>query len=150
MHSPGLHEQPHAVGMERQNRADFGCKWLLLVSGSTSSRCYRRYGRDGVWHNNPPAEPLVCGLLMRRHCVHELQAGALVMGAQQRTAVGVDLTHSLQCGKEFVTDCLLLKRKWTRFDARRAVFAGFSQVVTLEAAACRYNINNNIPIGSCR
>ena len=57
-----------------------------------------------------PAEALVGGLLVRSHGVHELQARPLVVRAQQRAAVGVDLPHALQRAEERVADGLLLRQ----------------------------------------
>lgn len=48
----------------------------------------------------PPAQPLVCALLVAGHEVHELQACALVVRAQQRLAVVVDLPHAGERAEE--------------------------------------------------
>ena len=43
-----------------------------------------------------PAQVLISSLLVGGHEVHELQAGALVLRAQEGAAVGVDAAHPLQ------------------------------------------------------
>lgn len=49
-----------------------------------------------------PAEVLVGSLLVGGHEVHELQAGALVLRAQQGPAVGMDAAHPLQSPEEWL------------------------------------------------
>mmetsp|Transcript_20960 Transcript_20960/g.45866 ORF Transcript_20960/g.45866 Transcript_20960/m.45866 type:complete len:227 (-) Transcript_20960:324-1004(-) len=58
---------------------------------------------------DPPAQPLICSLLVCGHELHELQACTLVMGAQQGAAVLVDLPHPGQRGKEVWANLLALK-----------------------------------------
>ena len=58
-----------------------------------------------------PAEVLVGGLLIGRHEVHELQAGTLVLCAQQRAAVGMNAAHTLQRTEEGFSYLAALSRQ---------------------------------------
>ena len=59
----------------------------------------------------PPAEPLICSLLIGGHGVHQLQAGAMMMTTQEVATAPVNAAHSLQSSKKIIAYVCILHVK---------------------------------------
>lgn len=100
----GLTHEPGALRLDHLEE-----DWALLEGPCRALQAIIHFGciiaaQGPAFLLDPPAQLLICCLLMSTHGVHDLQPGALMSPVQEGPAVRMDLADAIKRCKEFVAD----------------------------------------------